>query len=246
MQAERRVIARADGPRFLLDANALSARRYIFPLLLGLIGSAILCALGVWQLQRLEVKEARIAEIEARLATADVGMPEAPTFEADNFRGIEVGGELMGPEIHVLTSRKPDGPGFRVIRKLDVLDGRMILADLGFVPEAQKNEPRDLSAVFIRGNLVWPDETDTYTPEPDFERNIWFARNVETMAEALETQPIMVNAREIVPQINTTPMPVTVNIRNDHLQYAITWFSLMAVWIVMTLFWLWRIKRADA
>jgi len=246
MQAERRVIARASGPRFLLEANSVSSRRYIFPLLLGVIGAAILCALGIWQLQRLEWKEGKIAEIEARLAADSVGMPEAPTYEVDNYRGVEVGGELMGDELHVLTSTKQDGPGFRVIRKLDVLDGRMILADLGFVPEAQKNDPREAGAVFIRGNLIWPDETDSYTPDPNLERNIWFARDVDRMAEALGTMPIMVSARSIVPEMDTTPMPVTVNIPNNHMEYVITWFSLMAVWIMMTVFWLWRIRRADA
>ena len=38
-------------------------------------------------------------------------------------------------------------------------------------------------------------------------------------------------------------MPVTVNIRNDHLGYAITWFGIAAVWVMMTGLLLWRIKR---
>ena len=33
------------------------------------------------------------------------------------------------------------------------------------------------------------------------------------------------------------------NIPNDHLEYAITWFGLAAVWAVMTGYLLWRIKR---
>lgn len=246
MQAERRVITRATGPRFLLETNTAGIRSYVFPLLLGVIGAAILCALGIWQLQRLQWKEAKIAEIEQRLEADPVGMPTMPSYGVDNYRGIEVGGELVGPEVHILTSLKPDGPGFRVIRKLDILDGRMILADLGFVPETQKEAQRQTGAVFIQGNLIWPDETDSYTPEPNLERNIWFARDVDKIAEALGTEPIMVAARSIVPEMDTTPMPVTVNITNDHKQYAITWFSLMAVWIMMTLFWLWRIKQADA
>ena len=39
------------------------------------------------------------------------------------------------------------------------------------------------------------------------------------------------------------PLPVTVNIPNDHLQYAITWFGLALVWALMTGYLLWRIKR---
>ena len=39
------------------------------------------------------------------------------------------------------------------------------------------------------------------------------------------------------------PLPVTVNIPNDHLQYAITWFALAVVWALMTGYLLCRIKR---
>ena len=35
------------------------------------------------------------------------------------------------------------------------------------------------------------------------------------------------------------------NIRNEHLQYAITWYGLAAVLIVMLLFWV-RTQRRDA
>lgn len=246
MQAERQVISRASGPRFLLEANAANSRGYIFPVLLGLIGAAVLCWLGIWQLQRLEWKENILANIEARLAADEVGLPEMPVYEKDNYRGVEVGGQLVGPELHVLTSLKPSGPGFRVIQKMELLDERDILVDLGYVPEASKNAERLVGAVFVEGNLIWPDETDGFTPEPNLERNIWFARDVDKMAEALGTQPLMVSARTLVPELETTPMPVTVNIPNDHLQYAITWFSLMVVWILMTLYLLWRMRRSDA
>jgi surfeit locus 1 family protein len=38
-------------------------------------------------------------------------------------------------------------------------------------------------------------------------------------------------------------LPQTVNIPNDHLQYAITWFALAVAWALMTGYQLWRIKR---
>jgi surfeit locus 1 family protein len=40
------------------------------------------------------------------------------------------------------------------------------------------------------------------------------------------------------------PMPVdTSGIPNDHMNYAITWFSLAAVWLGMTAYLLWRIRQ---
>ncbi len=63
------------------------------------------------------------------------------------------------------------------------------------------------------------------------------------MAATLDTWPVMlVTASSDDPEA-PLPLPVTVNIPNDHLQYAITWFSLAVVWAVMTGYLLWRIKR---
>lgn len=220
-------------------------RRMVFPLLLGVTGAVILIGLGIWQVQRLAWKEGILARIEARISAAPQPLPAAPDTNSDNYLAVVVDGELFGPELHVLTSRKPEGPGFRVVRGFEARDGRRLLADLGYVSEAEKGADRAGGAVRIEGNLIWPDETDGFTPEPNLERNIWFARDVGPMAEALKTEPLMIALRASEPQLSPRPMPVTLAVPNDHLEYAITWFSLAVVWIGMTLYLLWRIKRAS-
>ena len=94
----------------------------------------------------------------------------------------------------------------------------------------------------VTGNLQWPRETDSYTPAPDIRGNTWFARDVPAMAAELGTQPILIVARsQTDPAV--TPMPVdTVGIPNDHLNYAITWFSLALIWAAMTAYFLWRTR----
>jgi surfeit locus 1 family protein len=96
--------------------------------------------------------------------------------------------------------------------------------------------------VEVEGALLWPDETDGFTPAPDIERNIWLAREVGAMAAALEAEPVLVVASELS-LAGTVPVPVVAAVRNNHLEYATTWFGLAAVWSVMTLHLLWRIKR---
>lgn len=221
-------------------------RRLIFPLLLGLVGAAVLAGLGTWQVQRLAWKEAILADIAHRLDGPAVDLPAAPDRARDIYRAVRLTGRLDGRELHVLTTRKPDGPGFRIIQALTTADGRRLLADLGSVPEVEKDSARTATDVAVLGNLVWPDETDGFTPAPDRAKNIWFARDVALMAEALGTEPVMVALRSSDPPLAPRPWPVSVNIPNDHLQYAITWFSLMVIWIVMTGYLIWRIKRGDA
>lgn len=220
-------------------------RGIVFPLILGIVGAGILCALGVWQLQRLAWKEGILDEISLRLEEPPISLPQEVSIDRDRYRRVTLTGRIEGPELHVLTSLKPLGPGFRVIRPI-VADGRRLMVDLGFVPEADKAAPRPAIDARIIGNLLWPDETDGFTPEPNLERNIWFARETGRMAKALDAEPVLVVASDVSPDTATTLLPVSINVKNDHLEYAITWFSLMLVWIGMTVYLVWRIKRADA
>jgi surfeit locus 1 family protein len=218
-------------------------RRMILPLLFGLIGAAILIALGVWQVQRLAWKEGILAQIGARLNDAPVALPERPDPVADKYLPVTVKGQFTGEGIDVLASRKEIGAGFRIVAAFRTDAGRRILVDRGFVTEDQRAAARTTTAATVVGTLHWPEETDSYTPAPDVAGNMWFARDVPAMAAALGTEPVLVVARSATGD-GIDPMPVdTSGIPNDHLQYAITWFSLAAVWLGMTLLLLWRIRR---
>ncbi len=221
-------------------------RRLIFPFLLGLVGCALLIGLGAWQLQRLEWKEAKLAEIDAKIASASVALPASVTEKDDIYLPVTVEGRLLGPEALVITGINQAGPGYRVIGAFEVADSaRKILVDLGFVAEADRAFVRPVGLMAITGNLNWPAEKDSYTPEPDLVRNFWFARDVERMANVLGTEQVLVVAKTIDPAILAImPLPVdTSSIPNDHLNYAITWFSLAVVWLGMTVLLVWRIRR---
>lgn len=213
-------------------------RRVMAALAFGLIGTAILIALGVWQLQRLEWKEGIIAGLEARFAVDPVPLPADPDPLADAFLRVAVEGRLGEEELHVLTSQKPHGPGFRVIAPVETADGRRVMADLGYVPEAMKS-PSERSGpspgpIRLTGSLYWPEETDVFTPEPDAGRNIWFARDLRPMAAALGAEPLLIVAEGHNLGSWPKPLRLGINLPNDHLEYALTWFSLAAIWAVMS------------
>ncbi len=218
-------------------------RPMIVPLIFGLVGTLILLWLGVWQLQRMGQKQAYIAQIDARIHAAPVALPAAPDPARDKFLAVRLSGRLTGPEIHVLASRKVIGPGYKVISAFVTDDGRRVLVDRGFIPTSAADKTRPPRPLMLVGNLHWPDETDGYTPPPDLEKNIWFARDVDAMARALNTEPVLVMASSDTGD-GIEPYPVsTASVPNDHLQYAITWFLMAAVWFGMTAYLLWRIKR---
>lgn len=221
-------------------------RRILFPLILGVVGVAILVALGVWQLQRLDWKEGVLARIEAQMGAAPGALPaQGQTSEAGKYQPVAVTGRTVGPELHMLTGMTGVGPGYQVITAFETGDGRRILLDRGFLPEVGKDAPRPPVALTIAGNLHWPEEASSTTPEPDMGRNIWFARDVPAMAAHLGAEPVLVVARGVTGDAQgIIPVPVsTAGIPNDHLGYAITWFSLAVVWAGMTAYLLWRIRQ---
>lgn len=210
-------------------------------IIFGLVGAAILISLGVWQFQRMTWKNNILAEIDARLAQAPVALPAALDPVADKYLQVKVTGMITEGELHVLTFGD-SGPGFRVIAPMVLEGGRRILVDRGFVPETEKTAQRGGGAVTALGSLVWPQETDSFIPDPNLEKNIWFARDVELMAQALKTDQVMLAISRSSNNDGITPQLVSVNISNKHLEYVMTWFSLAAIWIGMTGYALSRIK----
>ncbi|HET7410284.1 MAG TPA: SURF1 family protein [Paracoccaceae bacterium] len=217
----------------------MTSRRIIIAAVAGVIGLAMLLALGIWQVQRLGEKQALIAEIEERLAAPPVALPADPQPERDRLLRVTVRGRVGAEELHVITSLRPLGAGYRVISPFTLDDGRRVLLDLGYVPQDMKDPasrpPQGSAGVTqVTGVLLWPRETDGFTPEPDLDRNIWFARNVETMADALETEPLMIVAESHGLGEWPRPVPPGVDLPNRHLEYALTWFGLAIAWAVMT------------
>ncbi|MFT4960322.1 MAG: surfeit locus 1 family protein [Paracoccaceae bacterium] len=218
-------------------------RRVLFLIIFGIAGTAVLLSLGLWQVQRLTWKQGVIAEIEAQIGADPVALPAEPDPQSDKYLPVSVTGTIEPGELHVLVSLKQVGAGYRIIAPFLTNDGRRILLDRGFAKAVNRSADRSIGPATITGNLHWPQEIDKYTPEPDAET--WFARDVPAMAAALDTLPILLISVTKTDE-KIIPLPVdTSRIPNDHLNYAITWFSLALIWAAMTAYFMWR-TRASA
>lgn len=220
-------------------------RKILFPLILGLSGCAILINLGFWQVSRLAWKEDILAGINARLSADPAPLSFDVTEQTHEYSPVTLAGQPTGEELHVLVSGTQAGTGYRVISKFVTAEGP-ILVDLGLLPLDAKDAPPLRAPMEITGTLLWPDDQNDNTPDPDLAANIWFARNIATMSATLETEPLMVVASSSTPaDPRLTPLPVnTANIKNDHFEYAVTWFLLAVVWATMTLFLIARTIRS--
>jgi len=216
-------------------------KRMIGPIVFGIVGIAILVTLGNWQMQRLVWKEAILAQLDMRLSGPAVPVPVAPDRDQDMYLHVEATGEMGAEEVHVLSSSPETGPGYRIIAPFTLTDGRRILVDRGIVPEGQKQAVRPLENGRIEGNLLWMQAPPTFPP--DLEKNIWFNRDTEALAAALGTEPVLVVLSQTTLSTGPYPVAVGLNIPNNHLGYAVTWYGFALVWFGMTLYLLFRIKR---
>lgn len=221
----------------------MSRGRIAAAIAFGAVGVVILAALGFWQLERLEWKRALIAEIEARLAAEPVPVPDEPDRDRDRLLRVTATGQIGTGELRVMSSLMPWGAGYRIVSPMTLEDGRRILVDLGFVPQEMEDpasrqpggrNDSGRGAERVTGLLHWPAESDGYTPEPDVQRGLWFARDVDAMARVLDTEPVLIVAEAHDRPDWPRPAPPGTDVPNRHLEYAITWFGLAVAWAVMT------------
>ena len=219
--------------------------KLIGALVLGIGGVAILLALANWQLQRLEWKTGVLARIEARIAADPVALPEAPDPEEDRYLAVALTGQFTDAPLRVQSAREGLGAGYLIEQAFEMPDGRRVIVERGFVPQAAPIPQAPEGVVTVTGNLVWPDEVDGFTPAPDLDSGLFYGRDLAELARALDSEPLLLVRRGgpagggalVAAPVGTAGIP------NDHLEYAITWLSLAAVWLVMSLYLIYRMRK---
>ncbi len=212
-----------------------------------LIALAILIGLGTWQLQRRAEKHALLDQIASRqhappapieilLATGDYAAHRAATAQGTFDHAAES---------YVYAPRPNEGaarPGFKVITPLRLASGGLILVDRGWVDERHKSpETRKIGQTEgeteIAGRLRPSSRPGTFTPPPDISTRTFYQRHGVAIAKALELKLASALILEATTRSEGGPEPLAseLNIPDNHLQYAITWFALSVVLFVVYL-----------
>jgi len=201
---------------------------------------AILISLGVWQVNRLHWKLGLIAHVHRSMHAAPLSPDEALAMgPAAQYRRVALDGHFDDAKEAYVFGTDGGAPVYHVIVSFTVDDGRVFLVDRGVVPK-EKLDPATRLAGQITGEThvvgVWrtPDPPGVFTPAPDIAHRIWFAHDLKGIAKA---DGIAKLAAAVVIEADATPNPggwprggqTVVTFRNEHLQYAITWFGLAAV-----------------
>ena len=198
-----------------------------------------LVALGAWQLERLRWKLALIDAVQKNMAAAPITLDEALTLGAGAaYHRVQLEGRYDNArESYVFGTGEAGDPVFHVIVPFRTTSGREVLIDRGIVPQVLR-DPAARWRGLVAGRTtvvgVWraPEPANPFAPNPDHSRHIWYSRDVFGMAK---DRGIRLAASAVV-EADATPNPggwpkggqTVVSFRNEHLQYAITWFLLAA------------------
>lgn len=229
----------------------MSGRR--FPVGLWLAAApvfAALVALGVWQVQRLQWKEGLLTEIAARVAgpaepVDAMDARHAASGDVDYFPLVAKGVYRHDLERHFLSTHKGEA-GFFVYTPLVSADGRILFVNRGFVPYDRKDaasraEGQIAGEVGIAGlaRAAPAAKPGFLVPDNDAAKNIFYWKDLAAMAASAGLDPARLRPYflDAGPAANPGGLPVggvtLIDLPNSHLQYAVTWFGLAGVLVVI-------------
>jgi surfeit locus 1 family protein len=222
---------------------------------------ALPTGLGLWQLQRRAEKHALIAALTERLAVAPEALPPAVQWSRltpaqDEFRRVGFSATYQAALDAMVYSpgsavrSDVSGPGTWAFVPARLASGETVVIDAGFVQNTMQDRAQQDRAVArlvtgapitLTGYIRFPEQPGVLTPAPNSAARLWFVRDHLAMAKALgwgEVAPFYIDLESPAPESGIPkPGPLDVHLKDDHLQYAITWFGLAAVVLVAFALW---------
>lgn len=242
-------------------SGAAGSTRLLWPSVAALAAFSVLIGLGTWQLERKAWKEALIDTLGERVAAAPAPLPPPERWPAldparDEFRRVAFAATFVPAQEALVygagSAFRPDvsGPGYWVFAPAALAGEATVVVNRGFVPEGQQ-DPRThvppAGRVDLVGALRWPEPRSWFVPNDNPARSLWFVRDHLAMAQAKGWGAVAPFYVELETPTGALPRAgrLVPSLRNDHLQYAITWYALAAVLAFVFAFWL-RSRRAPS
>lgn len=238
-------------------------RPTFWPTLITVPALALLLYLGWWQVERLQWKTDLIAELQVRAAAPAIPLPTDRRIAAEDlvFRTVKVTGHYMHEaEMRLLNQVRDGVPGINVFTPLMRSDGGpALLINRGWVPydwtgTPQRDQTGELE-VEVTGVVRIPEPPGWLTPANDPVKNDWYFADLPEMAAAAGILPVTdyyiyatgerLTSGEPRPLLAPDPNEWHATLRNNHMTYAITWFSLAAALLFIYIIYHTRRQNRD-
>ena len=182
--------------------------------------------MGTWQLYRLQWKQDLINQISQGL--------EAPSIQYSskinkNYQKVRLKGKyIFENEIYLYSLNDKGKPGYDVVTPFQTIGKENVLVNRGWIKKEFKNNlPKISKTNDITGMLRVANRKNLFTPDNELQKNIWFYLNFNDVEKItgikFSKYIVYLDDKNInIPK----PRKITVDLPNNHLKYAITWYSI--------------------
>ena len=187
----------------------------------------LFCALGTWQLVRLQWKNTLIDQISQGLESSPVNYSNKINV---NYQRVTIEGKYnFEKQIYLYSLNDKGQPGYDVITPFEGLSSENVLVNRGWIKSNLKNNDiiNKTTDNKIQGLILKNIKPNIFKPENDVKANIWFSINLEQAKEItgknFGNYILYLENKDInIPK----PKKITINLPNNHLKYALTWYSI--------------------
>ena len=218
---------------FTFNKKKYTFQPKLVPLISFIIALLILLSLSFWQVKRLVWKTNLIEQRVSNFEADPKNLNEIIKPQENEFKKVFVKGQLLNEfEFFMPALSKNGNNGFHIIVPLQVEKQKLILFDTGWVPLRKKEKNTRLNHL-IKGEKKFtavirlPGRKGYFQPENDNIKNFWFFVEPELMEKTISKK---LESNFYLETFNNGPNgyplgnQTRIYLRNNHLQYAITWF----------------------
>ncbi len=213
-----------------------------------LLSLVVLTGLGTWQVKRLFWKQELIHRFEANIAAPVIDWIDfEPLWKMgpkphEEFRRVRITGLLLREHEMYQTGRSPAGePGLYILTPMRLDNGQEILINLGWTESDYRNqksvalltEPSTIEGMFRiarppTGIRAW------VLPKNDTVKNTWYTLDLPMMKAHTGLENLNTGFYiKLIQEGEVLPSTKELKIHNAHLEYAVTWYGLALVLLVM-------------
>jgi len=213
-----------------------------------ILAIAGLLALGTWQVQRRAWKLDLIARIDARLHAPPEPAPFGRAIgKQDEYRRVAATGRFVFGKDALVQASTVRGPGWWVLSPLATERGT-VLVNRGYVADRKAPSPPS-GKVTIVGLLRLTEPGGGFLRSNDPAAGRWYSRDVAAIARrnGIAVEPYFIDAQAGVERPGQPIGGLTVvTFTNNHLAYALTWYTLAIMTAAAFFFWVRPPRRAPA
>ena len=234
--------------KFTIFGKKLLFEPKLVPTIATLLGLVVLLILSGWQIHRLNWKENLISERINRFEGESSNLKSFKTPSKHEFRKVRINGKFFNDkEMFMPALSKNGNNGFHILVPISDEKENFFIFDTGWVPTKKKNQlsrRNNLDSSFSMKEAVirLPGRKGKFQPDNEPQNNFWFFVDTIQMSEY---KNLNFEKTFYLEAVNNGPngfplgSQTRIYIRNNHLQYAITWFliacGLLGVYLTSSL-----------